>query len=811
VRRVAPLLADGMHGNVAHRGAVMLQESEPLLQALVDNRVLLPPVLCRAVCKSWALAIDSRRTKVLVSCLEPEGGCRPGEGVALGRFLSKLPSLQAVHFAPSFRKVRQAGEQAASTPRGIGQRRREREEEEKGGRQEMGSSGDGWDRIKEREAQEDAYRTDRAAWGGRQSMPSGGDGTERMTLREMEQKRIDTACAALQTAKVTEVAIPFCFLSPEQLGAVFQSLGAVRSLDISGNWFKVEGARILAKALQSNLATLTQLDISSNDVTEAGLEILAEALRSPGSARLEKMRMGESSFASGARVPRALSSFIRSCPALSSFHITSDPLKRGFGSFFAALASTQHLTCLHMTQCSLEAEAGADLAERLALDAPVLQELSLQGNQLSSAVAEALVFSMRDRVAAQGFVFPLTTLDLSNNLLGPEGCAVIAVLLRADQPAAGAPLARLRHLNLAENQIRQRGGSALADALRENATLETLVLHSNALQAGGATALAESLSLPTAAGALTSLDVSHNALDSKGMSALAVAAASCPQLQELDVSFNNASRGGLMAFGEAYAHVREAAAAGLRGSPHLRRLNLAYNSAVTAVDGDGETPWLASILSACPRLEYLDISYNVLGDGPALALADAVKDGRASGSEGGLRVIGLRGVGMHAAALQVLLRALSQNHRSSLRLEALHIADNYATEEFGALAAVPSEHGDRVAPTVPQTALGPDDGHAAAMDRGGEEEQDDLVELLKTASESGAVSNKEREKRTFSTRRAGFERYYGEQVDVWLGGGERMAEREFDRDAHLRVLLQGAGARGLAPHQVSLTSAPAVF
>ena len=64
-------------------------------------------------------------------------------------------------------------------------------------------------------------------------------------------------------------------------------------------------------------------------------------------------------------------------------------------------------------------------------------------------------------------------------------------------------------------------------------TLETLVLHSNALQADGETALAESLFmlLPAAAGALTSLDISHNALDSRGISALAVAVASCPQLQ----------------------------------------------------------------------------------------------------------------------------------------------------------------------------------------------------------------------------------------------------------------------------------------
>ena len=48
-------------------------------------------------------------------------------------------------------------------------------------------------------------------------------------------------------------------------------------------------------------------------------------------------------------------------------------------------------------------------------------------------------------------------------------------------------------------------------------------------------------------------------------------------LQALDASFNGALRGGLVAFVDAYAEVRGAAAAGLRDLPQLRRLNLAYN------------------------------------------------------------------------------------------------------------------------------------------------------------------------------------------------------------------------------------------
>lgn len=116
---------------------------------------------------------------------------------------------------------------------------------------------------------------------------------------------------------------------------------------------------------------------------------------------------------------------------------------------------------------------------------------------------------------------PLTSLDLSGNLLGAQGSAALAALLRRRDGHA-PPLAFLRCLNLASNQIRQGGCTEIASALRENATLQTLVLHSNGLQAGGATALAEALCAPLAAGALTSLDVSNNAMDVKGVSAMAM-------------------------------------------------------------------------------------------------------------------------------------------------------------------------------------------------------------------------------------------------------------------------------------------------
>ena len=77
---------------------------------------------------------------------------------------------------------------------------------------------------------------------------------------------------------------------------------------------------------------------------------------------------------------------------------------------------------------------------------------------------------------------------------------------------------------------------AFLQALRRNATLQPLCLRSNAMLAGGGTALAEALAEPAAAGALTHLDLSHNALDAAGTAALAAALGACEDAYHCCVS-----------------------------------------------------------------------------------------------------------------------------------------------------------------------------------------------------------------------------------------------------------------------------------
>ena len=76
-------------------------------------------------------------------------------------------------------------------------------------------------------------------------------------------------------------------------------------------------------------------------------------------------------------------------------------------------------------------------------------------------------------------------------------------------------------------------------------------------------------------------------------------------------------------------HEAAAAAAGggaWRGGAQMSWLDVSYNNARTPAELQGqETAWLLRLLAACPRLASIDVSYNALGDGPALALAAALR------------------------------------------------------------------------------------------------------------------------------------------------------------------------------------------
>jgi len=236
----------------------------------------------------------------------------------------------------------------------------------------------------------------------------------------------------------------------------------------------------------------------------------------------------------------------------------------------------------------------------------------------------------------------LTALDLSHNLIGPEGAAALAASpalaslgtldLTGNRlgSAGAAHLARagglpaLRELRLADNGIGPAGAEALAAGTLR---LVALDLAGNQLGPVGASAIAGSLALS----GLQSLDLRDNALGPDGVTAVAVSR-TLTELRDLDVGGNDVGAAG-------------AAALALAGNfGDLARLGLSRNR--LGVDGlemlagaprfaalvdldlgsNGLGPRGMLVLAAAPlvrRLRHLDVSDNDLGDAGLAAMVGA--------------------------------------------------------------------------------------------------------------------------------------------------------------------------------------------
>ncbi|KAJ1489232.1 hypothetical protein T484DRAFT_1780592 [Baffinella frigidus] len=300
----------------------------------------------------------------------------------------------------------------------------------------------------------------------------------------------------------------------------------------------------------------------------------------------------------------------------------------------------------------------------------------------------------------------LLELDISRNPIGEGGCAALCDLLLA-------PNCVLQTLDVSEAQLFSSGCTVLMGALSHNATIRTLLLSSNAIGPQGGTAIAEALLSDAACGALTSLDVSNNDLDSAGFAAVAHAAAATPRLHTLDLSHNNvahaaaatprlhtlnlshnnAGAAGLEALGEAYEHLAFLSrggpfldsrggpvhsGGGLSRVPHLAELNLAFNNApcVSArarfgAEVDGPASGAAGAVGRRARRageeaddgagRWLETMLR-LGDGIAIHLHNALSQGGGAGLEelrlrgNALSLDGLTRVGEVIASNMTLLR-----------------------------------------------------------------------------------------------------------------------------------------------------------
>ncbi|XP_068748855.1 NLR family CARD domain-containing protein 3-like [Montipora capricornis] len=188
----------------------------------------------------------------------------------------------------------------------------------------------------------------------------------------------------------------------------------------------------------------------------------------------------------------------------------------------------------------------------------------------------------------------LTELHLSDNAIGDVGADALATGLKENST--------LTLLDLSNNAIGDVGADALAKGLKENSTLTKLGLSNNAIGDVGADALAKGLKENST---LTFLTLSNNAIGDVGADALAKGLKENSTLTFLTLSNN--------AIGDVGA---DALAKGLKENSTLTRLDLPKNKI-----GDVGADALAKGLKENSTLTFLTLSNNAIGDVGADALA----------------------------------------------------------------------------------------------------------------------------------------------------------------------------------------------
>ncbi|GLD96679.1 hypothetical protein PINS_up005362 [Pythium insidiosum] len=201
------------------------------------------------------------------------------------------------------------------------------------------------------------------------------------------------------------------------------------------------------------------------------------------------------------------------------------------------------------------------------------------------------------------------------------------------------------------------GGVALADALRNHSSVETVELENNALGARGGRAMAECVQFNAS---LTFLNLSWNRLGDDGVAGLATALPRNTHLQRLDLRGNALSTAGVLAI-----------SAGLRGNACLQELYLRWN---TICPTGAEA--LAQALAANQSLRLLDVEHHTMGARGALAFAAMLRKNRH------LRELNMKGDdaisdgdahGIGADAAQAIASALTESNRA---LTTLSIGQN---------------------------------------------------------------------------------------------------------------------------------------
>ena len=311
--------------------------------------------------------------------------------------------------------------------------------------------------------------------------------------------------------------------------AISNSFQKMHKLDISGNNIRIEGAIILADALQSCKA-LNELDISDNNIGTEGAIILAEALQRY--KNLSKFCMlGISDNKIGKEGAIALADVLQCCTNLSVLTVSNNGVWDSINALVGALQNCTHLEELTL---NISVNTACTLASSIYYFKTSLQILDISNSCIGSEGCKAISEALKNCTNLKEFNF-------SGNFLMDGNAKIIAEALKF--------CVNLHKLNISYNNIGREGANAIADALYHCTHLKELNVSQNKIREEGACSIASSFS--HYAQCLVKLDIRNNHIGNDGCKAIAKALKHCVNIRELCISSNNIGNDGAIALAEA--------------------------------------------------------------------------------------------------------------------------------------------------------------------------------------------------------------------------------------------------------------------
>jgi len=322
------------------------------------------------------------------------------------------------------------------------------------------------------------------------------------------------------------------FVTAETAKAIFASIlgaekSAVRKIRLSTKSFGVDAAEVAAQAFAACRDTLVDLDLSDviagrpEDEAMKSLKCLCDAVEC---LKLENLDLSDNALGEKG---------IRACAtALTSQSTLKGIAFRNIGCSVAAckaihdlLACRDTLRRIHLYN-NMSDDKGAFSIAALIQETPCLEDFMMVSSRVKQEGGQRL---------AKAFIGKnLVSLDLHDNILGPETAGALVEALRSQQ--------HLKHLNLSETCLEDEGVELIAGSLMASAPkLETIGLAANDITPDVCPNLVRCLANKPC---LREIDLKENELGDRGALLLSCILPSKPNLEIVDLYQNEIGRAG---------------------------------------------------------------------------------------------------------------------------------------------------------------------------------------------------------------------------------------------------------------------------